>query len=177
MSTINPLQFPFTSYTLLSDPLAMDRIQQHWLRIGTQFQRNWIDNTLGFFTNCQTLTRDGQKLQGIFFDGYMDWVKRWGSVVTSPAFAQQKVSEDAEEEVIETPLLLGWVVDDLTRIRGIGKVQQERLYREGIVSYLQITQLDESEIARIENEVLGTRFAGHILRQQWQAQAKELMNG
>lgn len=160
--------------------MTMDTIQQHWLQTGAHLQRNWFDNTRGVFNYYQTLAQDVQKFQGVLFGQYVDMFKGWfdapaAAVVTPQKEAAPDSPEAAQGAVAEAPVLLGWVVDDFTRIQGIGKVLQQRLYEEGIVSYLQIASWDEKEIARIENEVLGSRFAGRVFRDQWQAQAEALM--
>jgi predicted flap endonuclease-1-like 5' DNA nuclease len=188
MNSLYSFHFPGAPDSFLGDLVTADAIQQHWLQTGAQLQRNWIDNTRDFFSYCQTLAQDSQRLQSMFFKQYVDWFKGWSGLFAPSAVPPSKEaspvvpevvlkSTDAEPAESETPLLLGWVVDDLTRIQGVGKVLQQRLYEEGIVSYLQIASWDEQEIARIENEVLGSRFAGRVFRDQWQAQAEELMQG
>lgn len=181
MNTYYTLQFPGTRDFFHGELLTVDSMQQQWLETGMQLQRNWLDNARGLFSYYRDFAADAQKLQGLLFEQYISWFKRW-SGMPAPFVAAEPVTaaiETAEVQpaTAEAPRLLGWVVDDLTRIQGIGKVLQERLYREGIVSYYEIASWDEKEIARIENEVLGSRFAGRIARDQWQAQAKKLMQG
>ena len=188
MNSFYSLQFPGAPDSFIGDLVTIDTIQQHWLQAGTQLQRNWFDSTRGLFNYYQNVAQDAQNLQSMVFGQYVSLFKSWigepESAVTIPQKGvapglSKAVSKQAEVEqaVSETPRLLGWVVDDFTRIQGIGKVLQQRLYEEGIVSYLQIASWDEKEIARIENEVLGSRFAGRVLRDQWQAQAEALMKG
>lgn len=185
MNSLNSLQFPGTPDSFFGDLVTADAIQQHWLQAGAQLQKNWLENTRGLFSYYQSLMQDFQKLQGVLYGQYIDWFKSWsGDPVPAGAALRNNTVPESPTAVArearaasETPVLLGWVVDDFTRIQGIGKVLQQRLYEEGIVSYLQIASWDEKEITRIENEVLGSRFAGRIIRDQWQAQAKELMKG
>ncbi len=185
MNSLNSLQFPGTPDSFIGDLVTADAIQQHWLQAGAQLQKNWLENTRGLFSYYQSLMQDFQKLQGVLYGQYIDWFKSWsGDPVPAGAALRNNTVPESPTAVArearaasETPVLLGWVVDDFTRIQGIGKVLQQRLYEEGIVSYLQIASWDEKEITRIENEVLGSRFAGRIIRDQWQAQAKELMKG
>ncbi len=185
MNSLNSLQFPGTPDSFIGDLVTADAIQQHWLQAGAQLQKNWLENTRGLFSYYQSLMQDFQKLQGVLYGQYIDWFKSWsGDPVPAGAALRNNTVPESPTAVgrearaaSETPVLLGWVVDDFTRIQGIGKVLQQRLYEEGIVSYLQIASWDEKEITRIENEVLGSRFAGRIIRDQWQAQAKELMKG
>lgn len=186
MNSLYSLKIPGTPDSFFGDLVTADSIQQHWLQTGTQLQRSWLDNARGVFGYYQSLAEDTQKLQSMLFGQYVDWFKSWSDLPASTDVIRQKRAkaelpkaavENVQEKpaVSETPILLGWVVDDLTRIRGVGKVMQQRLYEEGIVSYFQIASWDEKEIARIENEVLGSRFAGRVSRDQWQTQADELM--
>lgn len=186
MNTLYTFQFPGAPDSFLGDLVTADAIQQHWLQTSTQLQKSWFDNIRTLFSYYQNLTQDTQKLQSLLFGQYIDWFKSWSEAPSTSAATAKKsavaelpkatlVKAEEQQAVVETPLLLGWVVDDLTRIQGVGKVLQQRLYEEGIVSYLQIASWDEREIARIENEVLGSRFVGRIFRDQWQEQARELM--
>ncbi len=59
--------------------------------------------------------------------------------------------------------------DDLTAIRGIGIVIQNRLYRAGIQSYGQLARASPAEV----REILG-KFAGGASVEDWIAQAKQL---
>jgi predicted flap endonuclease-1-like 5' DNA nuclease len=63
-------------------------------------------------------------------------------------------------------------VDDLTRIKGIGKVIAPKLHAMGIVSFAQIACLSGEDIERI-NEVLA--FKGRIEREDWIGQAQRLV--
>jgi len=62
--------------------------------------------------------------------------------------------------------------DDLTRIKGIGKVTAARLQKEGFVRFDQIAALSEDEIPQLE-EKLGL-FPGKIKREKWIEQARSL---
>jgi len=188
MYSLNSFQFPATPKSFIGDLVTVDAIQQHWLQTCTQLQQDWFGATRGIFSDCQSLAIDGQNFQSLVFGQYLDWIKNWSDGSVSPVVESQETVASVSPKVnlklvegtgtkIETPALIGWIVDDLTRIRGVGKVLQQRLYEEGIVNYLQITEWEDSEIARIEDEVLGSRFSGRISRDQWQAQAEELMKG
>jgi predicted flap endonuclease-1-like 5' DNA nuclease len=63
--------------------------------------------------------------------------------------------------------------DDLKKIKGIGKVIEEKLNRIGYYRLEQIASLDEAEIERIEEEI---SFPGRIARDAWVAQAKALLS-
>ena len=62
--------------------------------------------------------------------------------------------------------------DDLTRIKGIGKVLEGRLHDLGITTFLQIAQFTEEDVNRV-NEVLS--FKGRIERERWVEQAKDIV--
>ncbi|MFO1047959.1 MAG: hypothetical protein U1E52_08700 [Geminicoccaceae bacterium] len=61
--------------------------------------------------------------------------------------------------------------DDLTAIRGVGRVIEKKLHDLGITSFRQIADLTPDEVRRI-NEVLD--FPGRIEREHWIEQAKGL---
>jgi large subunit ribosomal protein L21 len=66
------------------------------------------------------------------------------------------------------------VRDDLTRISGIGRTIAEKLNDHGIYHFWQLAALDAAEAKKIEDEI---GFPGRIAREEWVAQAKELMAG
>lgn len=80
------------------------------------------------------------------------------------------------EPVAQSPLLaapgLNVEPDDLTRIKGIGHVLQTKLNELGIVTYKQIAEFTEADIARV-NESLD--FPGRIERERWVEQANALV--
>lgn len=61
--------------------------------------------------------------------------------------------------------------DDLTAIRGIGKVIEKKLHQMGIISFGQIAALTPAEVRRV-NEVI--EFPGRVERERWIEQAREL---
>jgi predicted flap endonuclease-1-like 5' DNA nuclease len=61
--------------------------------------------------------------------------------------------------------------DDLTRIKGIGRVLQAKLNELGIVTFQQIADFGQADIERV-NEKLD--FPGRIERERWVDQAKDL---
>ncbi len=62
--------------------------------------------------------------------------------------------------------------DDLKRVNGIGPVLEEKLNAAGIDRYRQIAVLNESDIDRLESEIL--HLSGRIRRDDWVGQAKAL---
>lgn len=63
------------------------------------------------------------------------------------------------------------VVDDLTQINGIGPVISKKLNDMGYTRFAQIASLDESEVAKIEEQL---SFKGRVEREDWINQAIEL---
>ncbi len=61
--------------------------------------------------------------------------------------------------------------DDLTAIRGVGKVIEKKLHGLGITSFRQIADLTPEEVRRI-NEAID--FPGRVEREHWIEQAKGL---
>lgn len=61
--------------------------------------------------------------------------------------------------------------DDLTAIRGVGKVIEKKLHDLGITSFRQIADLTPDEVRRI-NEAID--FPGRVEREHWIEQAKGL---
>lgn len=95
-----------------------------------------------------------------------------------PAAPAAAIDDEADEadEADESQLLLqspdlNVEPDDLTRIKGIGKVLQAKLNELGIVTYRQIAEFTPADISRV-NEKLD--FPGRIEREKWVEQAQEL---
>jgi large subunit ribosomal protein L21 len=64
--------------------------------------------------------------------------------------------------------------DDIKLLSGVGPALAKKLNDAGIVSFAQIADLSADEIAKLDEELnLGGRFE----REEWQAQARELMAG
>ncbi|MEL7543134.1 MAG: 50S ribosomal protein L19 [Pseudomonadota bacterium] len=62
--------------------------------------------------------------------------------------------------------------DDLTQIKGVGEELQKRLNKLGLTQFAQVANLQDEEIAQVD-EVLN--FRGRIEREDWVAQARDLM--
>jgi predicted flap endonuclease-1-like 5' DNA nuclease len=67
------------------------------------------------------------------------------------------------------------VVDDLTAIKGLGKVKVAKLAEIGITSYAQIAAWTEEDIAEVGLKV--NTSPGQIKREDWVGQAKALAEG
>lgn len=61
--------------------------------------------------------------------------------------------------------------DDLTAIRGIGKVIEKKLHQLGITSFGQIAALGPEEVRRVNDAI---EFPGRVERERWIEQAREL---
>ena len=61
--------------------------------------------------------------------------------------------------------------DDLTKMKGLGKVMAEKLTGEGITSFAQIAALSADEITALEEKI---GAAGKFEKNEWVAQAAEL---
>ena len=62
--------------------------------------------------------------------------------------------------------------DDLKMISGIGPVLEGKLNADGICTYRRVAVLTDTDIDRLESEVI--HFSGRIRRDDWIGQAKEL---
>lgn len=85
-------------------------------------------------------------------------------------------TEDIEKPTVATPETLFTErpeeVDDLKRIKGVGKVMEGVLNAKGIYLFRQLAALDESEIAWVNQAI--EAFPGRIVRDRWVEQAQEL---
>lgn len=61
--------------------------------------------------------------------------------------------------------------DDLTRIKGIGRVMERRLHELGITTFRQLAELSPGDVQRI-NKTLD--FSGRVEREHWVEQARSL---
>lgn len=66
------------------------------------------------------------------------------------------------------------VVDDISLISGVGPVLKEKLTEAGFGSLALISKLKKADIAKLDEEL---SLGGRIDREEWVAQAKELLAG
>lgn len=98
----------------------------------------------------------------------------------APAVEETPVVEQKSEEEYKNQLLeeIGTASednkDDLKRIKGIGKVYEERLNNIGIYTFEQISKLKENGIEAVEAL---TGFPGRVEREDWVGQAQLLKDG
>ena len=62
--------------------------------------------------------------------------------------------------------------DDLTRVRGIGKVMEKKLHELGIRNLHQLAELGPADIHRINAAI---DFPGRVEREQWVEQARTMV--
>lgn len=63
-------------------------------------------------------------------------------------------------------------VDDLTKIRGVGKVLEQRLNQLGIFSYSQLASLSEQDVDRVQGQL--QTIPGRMRRDGWVSSARRL---
>ena len=66
------------------------------------------------------------------------------------------------------------VVDDVSLISGVGPVLKDKLAEAGITSLAQIAALKKKDVAKLDEDLA---LGGRIERDEWVAQAKELLAG
>ena len=86
---------------------------------------------------------------------------------SAPKAAPRKAPEPA-------PAMDGAKADDLTVIKGIGKVIEKKLHEMGITSFRQIAAMTPEDAHRV-NEAI--EFPGRVEREHWIEQARTLSGG
>ena len=66
------------------------------------------------------------------------------------------------------------MVDDVSLISGVGPVLKDKLAEAGITSLKQVSTLKKKDIAKLDEDL---SLGGRIEREEWVAQAKELLAG
>ncbi len=175
MNPYPSFQLPDALKPFLSEPEAAQTMRRHWLHGCERVQESWLRSTRGLFAHCDAMLREGQTLQDSMLAQYFEWVKGWtGTPVGAKPTAPVKPATAATVEPV-APVKTPPSEDDLTLIQGVGKVVQHRLNKVGVISFEQVAAWSDTEIAYIENNVLGSRFSGRVSREGWQTQAKALM--
>lgn len=83
---------------------------------------------------------------------------------------ETKVEAPKEEAPKAAPAAKAEGGDDLTKMKGLGKVFAEKLAAEGVTSFAQIAAMTEDDIAALEEKIGAT---GKFEKNDWVAQAKE----
>jgi predicted flap endonuclease-1-like 5' DNA nuclease len=91
---------------------------------------------------------------------------------------QERLADDRPEPPVAAPTkpaepqpAASPKADDLTAIRGIGKVIEKKLHQLGITSFGQIAALSPQEVRRVNDAI---EFPGRVERERWIEQAREL---
>ena len=89
--------------------------------------------------------------------------------------ASVAVDEPAASESAAAPSTAEVGADDLTAIKGLGKVKAARLVAAGVTSYAQIAAWTEEDVA--EMGLISNTSPGQIRREDWVGQARALAEG
>lgn len=92
-----------------------------------------------------------------------------GEAVDEAVAAVEDEADVVEVRAAEVVEALDVAPDDLTKIKGIGKVYQERLNEAGIYSFAQLLEVDPAKLAEITKAI----DAANV--DDWASQARELM--
>ncbi|MES9942686.1 MAG: hypothetical protein ABW104_07005 [Candidatus Thiodiazotropha sp. 6PLUC2] len=85
---------------------------------------------------------------------------------------QRLLSAGGDEKVESDDIESVELSDDLKKIKGIGAVLEKKLHGIGINSFKQIADWNQADIDRFSDQL---SFKGRIEREDWVAQAKELV--
>lgn len=88
----------------------------------------------------------------------------------APAAPAEPESEPAPLSAVATEA--AGPAEDLTKIKGIGRVLNDKLHNLGITSFRQIADFTEADITRVNEEL---DFPGRIEREKWVEQAKAIL--
>jgi small subunit ribosomal protein S2 len=92
-----------------------------------------------------------------------------GEVIDEAVAAVEDEAEVVEVRAAEVVEALDIAPDDLTKVKGIGKVYQERLNEAGIYSFAQLIEIDPAKLAEITKAIEAANV------DDWARQARELM--
>lgn len=109
------------------------------------------------------------KITSILRDGKKAPAKK---AAASPETGDDAAKADAKpQKAAAKPAKAEAGADDLTRMKGLGKVMAEKLTGEGITSFAQIAALSDDEIAALEEKIGAT---GKFEKNDWVGQARDL---
>ncbi|MFL5334105.1 MAG: hypothetical protein ACJ8H8_13205 [Geminicoccaceae bacterium] len=89
-----------------------------------------------------------------------------------PASATESPAQEGAPSAPAAPASAARAADDLTEIKGIGKVIERRLHQLGVTSFRQLAELSQDEAKRINDAI---DFPGRIEREHWIYQARTLL--
>lgn len=96
-----------------------------------------------------------------------------GEALSTPSSPSPAPSASAEPAPSPTPAADG--ADDLTAIKGLGKVKAAKLVAAGVTSYAQVAAWTDDDIAQMG--LVSNTSPGQIKREDWVGQAKTLAEG
>ena len=175
MTPYSSFQLPDAWKPFLGQPPVAEAMRQQWLHGCERVQESWIRSNRDLVGHCNALLREGRSLQTSVLGHYFEWVRNWTRTPFGGKPAAAKKPETETTDRSTEPAQSVPTCDDLTRIKGVGRAVQQRLNNVGVVSFRQIASWTDTEIAYIENNVLGGAFAGCVSREQWQAQARDFL--
>jgi len=91
-----------------------------------------------------------------------------------PAAKKDEAAKPAAKKAAPKKDVAPAAADDLTKMKGLGKVFAGKLEAEGITSYAQIAKMSKADIDALEEKI---GAAGKFESNDWVAQAKELAKG
>lgn len=91
-----------------------------------------------------------------------------------PAAKKDEAAKPAAKKAAPKKAAAPASADDLTKMKGLGKVFAGKLEAEGITSYAQIAKMKKADIDALEEKI---GAAGKFESNDWVAQAKELAKG
>ena len=97
-----------------------------------------------------------------------------GAPPTSAPSQDEERKDQAYSSASESVSEPSAATDDLTKIKGIGRVLEGKLHGLGVTTFMQIAEFSAADIDRI-NAVLD--FPGRIERERWVEQAKAIVDG
>jgi predicted flap endonuclease-1-like 5' DNA nuclease len=157
---------------------ALDQ-QREWSQTLTQRAAGWP----GLPTPVGTLIEHTQAANGRFFALQGEFWSRWfellrrqpqeaanGAAPVDTAVAVDIIPADRPP----SPSIEFEAEDELTAIAGVGPAIAGKLRAAGVNTYREMAAWSEDDMTRIEETVLGGRFAGRIRRGDWLNQARWL---
>jgi len=90
----------------------------------------------------------------------------------APKAEEKAAAPKAKAKPVEKPA--ADIVDDISLISGVGPALKKKLAEAGISSLKQVAELGKAAIAKLDEEL---KLGGRIERDEWIAQAKELLAG
>jgi len=157
---------------------ALDQ-QREWSQTLTQRASGWP----GLPTPVGTLIEHTQAANGRLFALQGEFWSRWFELLRhQPREAANEAAPVDTAVAVDiipadrppSPPIEFEAEDDLTAIAGVGPAIAGQLRAAGVNTYREIAAWSENDIARIEETVLGGRFAGRIRRDDWLDQARSL---